>query len=99
MQESGSPSGPHGAAWCSATWQMQVLLDGDGYAEPPTRQQRRTRGHVMPPPASTVHDDDPVEPPARGGRAVTAIEAHGCPVAPVLGRNLGQQATLRDAGR
>jgi len=51
----------------SSTWQVQVLPNRDWYAEPPTRDQSRTRGDVMPGPTSAVHDDDAVEPPAAAG--------------------------------
>ena len=93
------PEPAPGESLCSSTWQVQVSTDRDGYAEPPTRDQSRTRGHVVPGPASALHDDDAVERPTCDGPAVTAVEAHGCPIAPVRCRNLGRQAPLRDAAR
>src|SRR5207248_10830736 len=83
----------------ASPWQVQVLPDCDGYAEPPARDQGRTRRDVMPGPASAVFNIDAVEPPAATRAGVGFFEGDGGPVAVVLGRNPGNQAALRDPGR
>jgi hypothetical protein len=79
--------------------QMQVEPNRDGDADPSTRNPGRTRRDVVPAPASAAQDDDAVERPADAVGAVDAVEADLGPVAGVLGRHLGKQAALRDAGR
>jgi hypothetical protein len=84
--------------WRGPAWQMQVLPNPGGDAEPSARERSRTCRNVLPAAARAAQDDETVEPPATA-RALEAVEADFGQVAAVLRRHPAKQAVLRDAGR